>query len=101
MKRLKRIALCRVHEDPALRPSMAHVVGMLEGGLSLGETRPESLNFLRFYGQRFIEESRMEGSNELMDFGLYPDINAISNSAAGVSYNPMSYISSQQLSGPR
>ena len=50
MKRLKRIALCRVHEDPALRPSMAHVVGMLEGGLSLGEPRPESLNFLRFYG---------------------------------------------------
>ena len=101
MKRLKRIALCRVHEDPALRPSMAHVVGMLEGGLSLGEPRSESLNFLRFYGQRFIEMSRMEGSNELMDIGLYPDINATSNGAAGVSYNPISYISSQQLSGPR
>ena len=99
MKRLRRIALCRVHEDPALRPSMAHVVGMLEGGLSLGEPRSESLNFLRFYGQRFIEESRMEGFNELKDLGLYPDINA--TSAAGVSYNPMSYISSQQLSGPR
>ncbi|KAK4573668.1 hypothetical protein RGQ29_031568 [Quercus rubra] len=99
VEKLVRIALCCVHEDPALRPSMAHVVGMLEGGLSLGEPRSESLNFLRFYGQRFIEESRMEGSNELKDLGLYPDINA--TSAAGVSYNPMSYISSQQLSGPR
>nr|XP_023911749.1 G-type lectin S-receptor-like serine/threonine-protein kinase At5g35370 [Quercus suber] len=101
VEKLVRIALCCVHENPALRPSMAHVVGMLEGGLSLGEPRSESLNFLRFYGQRFIEESRMEGSNELKDLGLYPDINATSNSAAGVSYNPMSYISSQQLSGPR
>ncbi|KAL4593759.1 hypothetical protein ACB092_M014300 [Castanea dentata] len=101
VEKLVRIALCCVHEDPALRPSMAHVVGMLEGGLSLGEPRLESLNFLRFYGQRFTEMSRMEGSNELKDLGLYPDINATSNSAAGVSYNPMSYISSQQLSGPR
>ncbi|XP_075650401.1 G-type lectin S-receptor-like serine/threonine-protein kinase At5g35370 [Castanea sativa] len=101
VEKLVRIALCCVHEDPALRPSMAHVVGMLEGGLSLGEPRSESLNFLRFYGQRFIEMSRMEGSNELKDLRLYPDINATSNSAAGVSYNPMSYISSQQLSGPR
>ncbi|XP_050252458.1 G-type lectin S-receptor-like serine/threonine-protein kinase At5g35370 [Quercus robur] len=101
VEKLVRIALCCVHEDPALRPSMAHVVGMLEGGLSLGEPRSESLNFLRVYGQRFIEESRMEGFNELKDLGLYPDINATSNSAAGVSYNPMSYISSQQLSGPR
>ncbi|XP_065629904.1 G-type lectin S-receptor-like serine/threonine-protein kinase At5g35370 [Quercus suber] len=101
VEKLVRIALCCVHEDPALRPSMAHVVGMLEGGLSLGEPRSESLNFLRFYGQRFTEMSRMEGSNELKDLGLYPDMNATSNSAAGVSYNPMSYISSQQLSGPR
>ncbi|KAM3731457.1 hypothetical protein ACB098_12G164800 [Castanea mollissima] len=101
VEKLVRIALCCVHEDPVLRPSMAHVVGMLEGGLSLGEPRLESLNFLRFYGQRFTEMSRMEGSNELKDLGLYPDINATSNSAAGVSYNPMSYISSQQLSGPR
>ncbi|XP_050252447.1 G-type lectin S-receptor-like serine/threonine-protein kinase At5g35370 isoform X2 [Quercus robur] len=101
VEKLVRIALCCMHEDPALRPSMAHVVGMLEGGLPLGEPRSESLNFLRFYGQRFVEMSRMEGSNELMDLGLYPHINATSNSAAGVSYNPMSYISSQQLSGPR
>ncbi|XP_050257755.1 G-type lectin S-receptor-like serine/threonine-protein kinase At5g35370 isoform X2 [Quercus robur] len=101
VEKLVRIALCCVHEDPALRPSMAHVIGMLEGGLSLGEPRSESLNFLRFYGQRFTEMSRMEGSNELDDLGLYPDMNATSNSAAGVSYNPMSYISSQQLSGPR
>ncbi|KAM4106300.1 hypothetical protein ACB094_04G056000 [Castanea mollissima] len=101
VEKLVRIALCCVHEDPALRPSMAHVVGMLEGGLSLGEPRSESLNFLRFYGQRFTEMSRMEGPNELKDLGLYPDMNATSNSAAGVSYNPVSYISSQQLSGPR
>jgi hypothetical protein len=50
VEKLVRIALCCVHEDPMLRPTMANVVGMLEGGLALSEPRVESLNFLRFYG---------------------------------------------------
>uniref|UniRef100_A0A2N9GPH6 Receptor-like serine/threonine-protein kinase n=1 Tax=Fagus sylvatica TaxID=28930 RepID=A0A2N9GPH6_FAGSY len=79
VEKLVRIALCCVHEDPMLRPTMANVVGMLEGGLALGEPRVESLNFLWFYGRRFTEISRMEGSSELKDLGLYPHKNATSN----------------------
>ncbi|PPR80968.1 hypothetical protein GOBAR_AA39745 [Gossypium barbadense] len=35
VEKLVRVALCCVHEEPTLRPSMATVVGMLEGGLPL------------------------------------------------------------------
>uniref|UniRef100_A0A2N9FKZ1 Receptor-like serine/threonine-protein kinase n=1 Tax=Fagus sylvatica TaxID=28930 RepID=A0A2N9FKZ1_FAGSY len=101
VEKLVRIALCCVHEDPMLRPTMANVVGMLEGGLALGEPRVESLNFLWFYGRRFTEISRMEGSSELKDLGLYPHKNATSKSATTGSYNSLSYISSDQISGPR
>uniref|UniRef100_A0A2N9I8J8 Receptor-like serine/threonine-protein kinase n=1 Tax=Fagus sylvatica TaxID=28930 RepID=A0A2N9I8J8_FAGSY len=101
VEKLVRIALCCVHEDPMLRPTMANVVGMLEGGLALGEPRVESLNFLWFYGRRFTEISRMEGSSELKDLGLYPHKNATSNSATTGSNNSLFYISSEQISGPR
>ncbi|KAF3973143.1 hypothetical protein CMV_003404 [Castanea mollissima] len=72
---------------PALRPTMANVVGMLEGGLALSEPRVKSLNFLRAYGQRFTETATMQGPT--------------TNGAAIATYNSLSYISSQQLSGPR
>ncbi|KAK7845818.1 g-type lectin s-receptor-like serine/threonine-protein kinase [Quercus suber] len=87
VEKLVRIALCCVHQDPALRPTMANVVGMLEGELPLGEPRVESLNFLRAYGQRFTETATMEGPS--------------SNGATIATYNSLSYISSQQISGPR
>ena len=87
IEKLVRIALCCLHQDPALRPTMANVVGMLEGGLALSEPRVKSLNFLRAYGQRFTETATMQGPT--------------SNVAAIATYNPLSYISSQQLSGPR
>ena len=87
VEKLVRIALCCVHQDPALRPTMANVVGMLEGELPLGEPRVESLNFLRAYGQRFTETATMEGPS--------------SNGAIIATYNSLSYISSQQISGPR
>ena len=87
IEKLVRIALCCLHQDPALRPTMANVVGMLEGGLALSEPRVKSLNFLRAYGQRFTETATMQGPT--------------SNGAAIATYNPLSYISSQQLSGPR
>nr|POE89119.1 g-type lectin s-receptor-like serine/threonine-protein kinase [Quercus suber] len=86
VEKLVRIALCCVHQDPALRPTMANVVGMLEGELPLGEPRVESLNFLRAYGQRFTETATMEGPS--------------SNGATIATHNSLSYISSQQISGP-
>ncbi|XVF30187.1 hypothetical protein REPUB_Repub16aG0035700 [Reevesia pubescens] len=52
---LVRVALCCVQLEPRLRPTMSNVVGMLEGSLPLGQPRIESLNFLRFYGQRYAE----------------------------------------------
>nr|POE48594.1 g-type lectin s-receptor-like serine/threonine-protein kinase [Quercus suber] len=87
IEKLVRIALCCLHQDPALRPTMANVVGMLEGGLALSEPRVKSLHFLRAYGQRFTETTTMQGPT--------------SNGAAIATCNSLSYTSSQQLSGPR
>ncbi|MBA0703113.1 hypothetical protein Goari_022784 [Gossypium aridum] len=75
VEKLVRVALCCVHEEPALRPSMATVVGMLEGGLPLGQPRVESLNFLRFYGRRFTEVSMIEEERRQSDFMLFPQAN--------------------------
>ncbi|KAK7848835.1 g-type lectin s-receptor-like serine/threonine-protein kinase [Quercus suber] len=86
IEKLVRIALCCLHQDPALRPTMANVVGMLEGGLALSEPRVKSLHFLRAYGQRFTETTTMQGPT--------------SNGAAIATCNSLSYTSSQQLSGP-
>ncbi|CAA0811623.1 G-type lectin S-receptor-like serine/threonine-protein kinase [Striga hermonthica] len=90
VERVVRVALCCVHEDPSLRPSMSNVVGMLEGGMPPSEPRVESLNFLRFYGRRFTETSRGEETNN--EFVVY---------GSTTSYNSLSYMSSQQVSGPR
>ncbi|KAL6513004.1 hypothetical protein OROHE_019794 [Orobanche hederae] len=94
VERLVRVALCCVQEEPNLRPSMSNVVGMLEGRMPLGELRIESLNFLRFYGRRFTETSRGEDGSE---FVVYRQQTTNSTS----SYNSFSYMSSQQVSGPR
>ncbi|XP_038706291.1 G-type lectin S-receptor-like serine/threonine-protein kinase At5g35370 isoform X2 [Tripterygium wilfordii] len=95
VEKLVRIALCCVHEEPMLRPTMANVVGMLEGVAPLGVPQINSLNFLRFYGRRFTEASTMEGEhNEIL---LHPQ----PRSSSSGSYNSLSYISSQQVSGPR
>ncbi len=101
VEKLVRIALCCVHQDPTLRPTMANIVGMLEGGLPLSEPRVRSLNFLRAYGQRFTETLRMQGSNEQNELGLNLHMNATSNGASSGIENSLSYITSQQLSGPR
>ncbi|XP_057500347.1 G-type lectin S-receptor-like serine/threonine-protein kinase At5g35370 [Actinidia eriantha] len=101
VEKLIRVALCCVHEDPTLRPSMANVVGMLEGGLAVGVPRVESLNFLRFFGMRFTEASRIEGFNEQNEFAPYPRPNPTFNSSSSGSHNSFSYMSSQQVSGPR
>ncbi|XP_075514697.1 G-type lectin S-receptor-like serine/threonine-protein kinase At5g35370 [Primulina tabacum] len=98
VEKLVRIALCCVQEEPNLRPSMAHVVKMLEGVMPLGEPRIESLNFLRFYGRRFTEESRLGESNEQNELRLYRQPTGTNTSS---SYNSLSYMSSQEVSGPR
>nr|CAD1827030.1 unnamed protein product [Ananas comosus var. bracteatus] len=51
VRRVVKVALCCLHEEPALRPSMAAMVGMLEGKAEASEPRVESLGFLRLYGR--------------------------------------------------
>ncbi|XP_057975208.1 G-type lectin S-receptor-like serine/threonine-protein kinase At5g35370 [Malania oleifera] len=101
VEKLVRVALCCVHEDPALRPDMATVVGMLEGGIPLVQPRMESLNFLRFYGRRFTEASTIAGGSEQHNFMIYPRANASLTSMTSGSHASFSYVSSQQISGPR
>ncbi|XP_058754224.1 G-type lectin S-receptor-like serine/threonine-protein kinase At5g35370 [Vicia villosa] len=95
VEKLVRIALCCVHEDPVLRPNMVSIVGMLEGGTPLPQPRMESLNFLRFYGRRFSEASVIAEENERGSVRIQQP----RDSTRLVSEN--SYISSQQISGPR
>ncbi|KAK8677859.1 hypothetical protein V6N13_143381 [Hibiscus sabdariffa] len=104
VEKLVRIALCCVHEEPALRPSMSIVVGMLEGGLPLIQPRVESLNFLRFYGRRFTEASMVDEENRQSDdhFMLFQQENGTRSSMVTTGSNTcFSYMSSQQISGPR
>ncbi|KAI8566949.1 hypothetical protein RHMOL_Rhmol02G0082500 [Rhododendron molle] len=98
---LVRVALCCVHQDPAQRPSMANVVGMLEGGYPVGVPRVESLSFLPFFGQRWAEVPRIEAHNVQNGLVLFPQANASSNCSSSGSHNSFSYMSSQQVSGPR
>ncbi|KAF7112547.1 hypothetical protein RHSIM_RhsimUnG0218200 [Rhododendron simsii] len=44
VEKLIRVALCCVHQDPALRPSMANVVGMWEGGYPVDTASPSIVN---------------------------------------------------------
>ncbi|XP_050231107.1 G-type lectin S-receptor-like serine/threonine-protein kinase At5g35370 [Mercurialis annua] len=100
VEKLVCIALCCVHEEPSLRPNMVSVVGMLEGGIAFVQPKVELLNFLRFYGRRFTEASMLEDGNEHSNIVLFP---GASNSASSASdYQAcFSYISSQEVSGPR
>nr|BAB11487.1 S-receptor kinase [Arabidopsis thaliana] len=97
-EKLVRIALCCVHEEPALRPTMAAVVGMFEGSIPLGNPRMESLNFLRFYGLRFAESSMVEGQNGESETMVF---HRRESSNSGGSRQSASYIASQEVSGPR
>ncbi|KAK6945571.1 Protein kinase domain [Dillenia turbinata] len=102
VEKLVRVALCCVHEEPAIRPTMSNVVGMLEGSVTVGQPRVESLNFLRFYGRRFTEASRHEGFGEANGNEFFSQRNSATfNSTAVDSHNSFSYMSSQQVSGPR
>ncbi|RZS11830.1 hypothetical protein BHM03_00043203 [Ensete ventricosum] len=61
--RVVKLALCCLHEEPWLRPSMAVVVGMLEGNMEVWEPKVESLNFLRLYGRGFMEPPAAVGGS--------------------------------------
>ncbi|CAN6720830.1 unnamed protein product [Malus baccata var. baccata] len=95
VEKFVRVALCCVQEDPTLRPSMNTVVGMLEGGIPLGQPNLESLNFLRFIGRGFTEASMMDEGTDQNDRVLYPE--AYASTATMGSRTFFSYVSSQQL----
>ncbi|XP_076902446.1 G-type lectin S-receptor-like serine/threonine-protein kinase At5g35370 [Bidens hawaiensis] len=99
-EKLVKVALCCLHEDPTLRPTMANVVAMLEGTVPVGEPRVECLNFLRFYGRRFTEPSTaVTGAEIKVPSGFM--VATVYSSSPSASPNSFSYMSSQQLSGPR
>ncbi|KAM7276192.1 hypothetical protein ACFE04_018058 [Oxalis oulophora] len=103
VEKLVRIALCCIHQEPGMRPSMSNVVSMLEGGMGLTEPLLEQLHHLSFYGQRFTEESTMGESGEQMDnkLALFPAESNNYNTTATSSLYTLSFISTDKLSGPR
>ncbi|CAH1417089.1 unnamed protein product [Lactuca virosa] len=100
VEKLVKVALCCLHEDPSVRLTMANVVGILEGVLPVSEPQLDSLNFLRFYGQRFTEPS-MAGTGEEVEVGGGFMVTTNYSSSPSMSLNSFSYMSSQQVSGPR
>ncbi|KAG5045581.1 hypothetical protein AAZX31_06G105800 [Glycine max] len=101
VEKLVRIALCCAHEEPALRPNMVTVVGMLEGGTPLPHPRIESLNFLRFYGRRYTEASTIAEENEYGSVMLQQARSSTTSMPSDSSTRGFSYMSSQNISGPR
>ncbi|PKU87666.1 G-type lectin S-receptor-like serine/threonine-protein kinase At5g35370 [Dendrobium catenatum] len=86
--RVVRVALCCLHEEPAMRPTMDGVAAMLDGTIEVGQPRPEALGVLRVYGRGFLCSGESgKGSSS-----------SSSSSYSGLSYP---YISSQEVSGPR
>ncbi|WVZ73491.1 hypothetical protein U9M48_021791 [Paspalum notatum var. saurae] len=101
VERVVKVALCCLHEDPHLRPSMAVVAGMLEGTMELWEPRVQLLGFLRLYGRGFSGP---------VDGGGIDDMNVKRMASTGdrsgtTTLTTMSgwpsYMSATQLSGPR
>ncbi|KAK7410582.1 hypothetical protein VNO78_01476 [Psophocarpus tetragonolobus] len=98
VEKLIRIALCCVHEEPPLRPNMVAVVGMLEGGTPLPHPRIESLNFLRFYGRRYTEASTIVEGHENENGSVMLQQTIMASDSPTLAF---SYMSSQNISGPR
>lgn len=93
LERMVKTALCCLHEDPGLRPSMTSVAAMLEGTMEAWEPRAEALGFLRVYGRGFVGNA-MEIDDMTIRFGRSHDTTATNSGWP-------SYMSSNQLSGPR
>ncbi|KAL6912069.1 hypothetical protein ACP4OV_000874 [Aristida adscensionis] len=103
VERVVKVALCCLHEDPHLRPSMAVVAGMLEGTMELWEPRAQSLGFLRMYGRGYGGPA--DGGSSVVKLkpvmeGSMGDRSGTTATLTTMSGWP-SYVSSSQLSGPR
>ncbi|CAL9205149.1 G-type lectin S-receptor-like serine/threonine-protein kinase At5g35370 [Musa acuminata AAA Group] len=91
LERVVKVALCCLHREPAQRPSMTKVAAMLEGTMLVPHPRLESLDFLRSYGRGFGDPNARRGCGP----------NSTS-AGSGSSASPLlSYVSSQEVSGPR
>ncbi|XP_039144586.1 G-type lectin S-receptor-like serine/threonine-protein kinase At5g35370 [Dioscorea cayenensis subsp. rotundata] len=98
VERIVKIALCCLHEDPGFRPSMTAVVGMLEGTMPVPWPRVDLLNFLRFYGRG----GNMVGHSGFGNVGVWPRRISNTTNTTSTSESPTySFLSSQQISGPR
>ncbi|KAM0952662.1 putative protein kinase RLK-Pelle-SD-2b family [Dioscorea sansibarensis] len=98
VERIVKIALCCLHEDPGFRPSMMTIVGMLEGTLPVPRPRVDLLNFLRLYGRG----GNMVGHSGLGNVGVWPHRISNTTGTTSTSESPSySFLSSQQISGPR
>jgi hypothetical protein len=93
LERMVKTALCCLHEDPGLRPNMQSVAAMLEGTMEVWEPRAEALGFLRVYGRGFSGNA-ME-IDDMMGRFARSQATTVTNSGWP------SYMSSNQLSGPR
>ncbi|KAG2661811.1 G-type lectin S-receptor-like serine/threonine-protein kinase At5g35370 [Panicum virgatum] len=100
VERVVKVALCCLHQDPHLRPSMAVVAGMLEGTMELWEPRAHSLGFLRLYGRGLSGPVDGGGSDMNLKHMASPGDRSGTTTLTTVSAWP-SYMSSAQLSGPR
>ncbi|CAA6664949.1 unnamed protein product [Spirodela intermedia] len=110
VEKVVRVALCCLHEDPALRPAMATVVGMLEGTMPVPTPLSAYLNFLRFYGRNFSANPGTPATPAtpaqppaVGHGGFYgrTDFTATVASTGTTNSTSKSYLSAQQLSGPR
>ncbi|CAD6269523.1 unnamed protein product [Miscanthus lutarioriparius] len=95
VERVVRVALCCLHEDAALRPSMTVVSAMLDGSMEAGEPRAELLRYLRMYGRGLVD--LRPAAAGWMDQGKAKD----AGGGVSSSWSPPSCVSAQQLSGPR
>lgn len=96
--RLVKIALCCLHKDPKMRPSMSKVVHMLEGNVRVEDPQVESLMFLRFYA-RGISSHIPTSAASLLDTAK---LSASTTQSSSFNSPPqMSIISVVQLSHPR
>ncbi|CAL4897343.1 unnamed protein product [Urochloa decumbens] len=97
VERVVRVALCCLHEDAALRPTMAVVAAMLDGTMDAGEPRPDLLRYLRMYGRGLVDLQRPAAGAAWMGKAKGSDTTA----GVSSSWSPPSCVSAQQLSGAR
>ncbi|KMZ73025.1 Receptor-like protein kinase like protein [Zostera marina] len=93
VKKMVKIALCCLHEEPYRRPSMVTVAGMLEGTIPVMEPRVMSLNFLRVYGRDVVRSLPAT----MAAVTVTTSNNSSDAEDVAVSYHQ----SAEQVSGPR